>query len=100
MSSSTKDETAAYVRGLGQTYREDSGNYMWRFTRNKVRHDLMPKLAEDYNPQVRKALVRLAHAAAEELDFAEGELNRVWPGVAIESDGEVRFSQVPLGEAY
>ncbi|MDA1127231.1 MAG: tRNA lysidine(34) synthetase TilS [Chloroflexi bacterium] len=93
----TKDQTVAYVRGLGQTFREDSGNFMWRFTRNKVRHDLMPKLAADYNPQVRQALVRLAHAAAEELDFAEGELNRVWPGVAVESDGEVRFSQASLG---
>ena len=96
----TKEQTADYVRGLGRTFREDSGNYMWRFTRNKVRHDLMPKLAEDYNPQVRKALVRLAHAAAEELDFAEGELDRVWSGVAAESEGEVRFSRNALGELH
>ena len=96
----TKDQTAAYVRGRGRTYREDSGNYMWRFTRNKVRHDLMPKLAQDYNPQVRKALVRLAHAAAEELDFAEGELDRAWPGVAVEAEGEVRFSRIALGELH
>ena len=93
----TKDQTAAYVRGRGRTFREDSGNYMWRFTRNKVRHDLMPKLEEDYNPQVRKALVRLAHAAAEQLDFAEGELEGAWPGVAVESEGEVRFSRIALG---
>ena len=96
----TKDQTAAYVRGRGKTFREDSGNYMWRFTRNKVRHDLMPKLEEDYNPQVRKALVRLAHAAAGELDFVEGELSRAWPGVAAESEGEVRFSRVALGELH
>ena len=95
-----KDQTEAYVRGLGRTFREDSGNYMWRFTRNKVRHDLMPKLAEDYNPQVRKALVRLAHAAAGELDFVEGELSRAWPGVAAESEGEVRFSRAALGELH
>jgi len=96
----TKDQTAAYVRGIGQTFREDSGNYMWRFTRNKVRHDLMPKLAEDYNPQVRKALVRLARTAAEELDFVEGELDRAWSGVAVESEGEVRFSRIALGELH
>ena len=95
-----KDQTAAYVRGLGRTFREDSGNYMWRFTRNKVRHDLMPKLAEDYNPQVRKALVRLAHAAAEELDFSEGELNRAWPEVAVESLGEVRYDRAALGKLH
>ena len=46
-----KADTAAYCRALGQTYRQDSGNYMWRFTRNKVRLDLMPRLSRDYNPQ-------------------------------------------------
>ena len=34
-----KADTAAYCRELGQTYREDSGNYLWRFTRNRVRLD-------------------------------------------------------------
>ncbi len=93
----TKDQTAEYCREIGRTYREDSGNYLWRFTRNKLRHDLMPRLAQDYNPQVRNALVRLARTAAEELDFVEGELDRVWPGVAVESQGEVRFSRTALG---
>ncbi|PKB70541.1 MAG: tRNA lysidine(34) synthetase TilS [SAR202 cluster bacterium Io17-Chloro-G6] len=96
----TKDQTADYVRARGWSFREDSGNYMWRFTRNKVRHDLMPKLAEDYNPQVKNALVRLAHAAAEELDFADGELDRVWRQVAVESEDEVRFDRMSLGKLH
>ena len=96
----TKEQTAVYVREKGQTYREDSGNYMWRFTRNRVRHDLMPKLAKDYNPQVRKALVRLAQTAAEELDFVEQELDQAWPDVAAESVGEVRFSRIALGSLH
>ena len=79
----TKEETAEYCHEIGRTYREDSGNYMWRFTRNKVRQDLMPRLARDYNPQVRNALVRLARTAAEELDFVERELDRVWPDVTV-----------------
>jgi len=96
----TKDETAAYCREIGRSYREDSGNYMWRFTRNKIRQDLMPRLAQDYNPQVRDALVRLARTAAEELDFVERELDKVWPVVAVESDGEVRFSKNALNELH
>ena len=60
----TKAQTVEYCNEIGCAYREDSGNYMWRFTRNRVRQDLMPKLAEDYNPQVRNALVRLARTAA------------------------------------
>jgi tRNA(Ile)-lysidine synthase len=88
----TKDEILGYCQELGQPFREDSGNYLWRFTRNKVRHDLMPKLAEDYNPRVREALVRLARTAAEEVDFLEGELDRVWPTLAAQQGDGVRLS--------
>ena len=86
-----KFDTAAYCRDLGQDYRQDSGNYLWRFTRNRVRQDLMPRLAQDYNPRVGDALVRLGKAAAEQVDFVEGELDRVWPTFAVESPGEVRL---------
>ena len=96
----TKDQTSEYCREVGRAYREDSGNYMWRFTRNKVRQDLMPRLAQDYNPKVRDALVRLARTAAEELDFVEGELDRVWPGVAVESSGEVRYSRQAMAALH
>ncbi len=100
----TKDETADYCRETGRAYREDSGNYMWRFTRNKLRHDLMPRLAQDYNPQVRNALVRLARTAAEELDFVEGELDRVWPDVAehltARSGGEVRYARPAMAALH
>ncbi len=92
----TKAQTLEYCQEIGRTYREDSGNYMWRFTRNRVRQDLMPKLAEDYNPKVRSALVRLARTAAEELDFVEQELDKVWPDLAVESEGEIRLSRSGL----
>jgi tRNA(Ile)-lysidine synthetase-like protein len=96
----TKDQTAEYCREIGRTYREDSGNYMWRFTRNRLRQDLMPRLAQDYNPQVRNALVRLARTAAEEVDFVEQELDKVWPGLAVVADGEVRLSRNALGDLH
>ncbi|HCP24552.1 MAG: tRNA lysidine(34) synthetase TilS [SAR202 cluster bacterium] len=96
----TKAQTAEYCREIGRSYREDSGNYMWRFTRNKVRQDLMPKLAGDYNPQVRNALARLARTAAEGLDFVEQELDRVWPGLAQTSSEEIRFAKAALSQLH
>ena len=87
----SKKDTVAYCRSLGQTYREDSGNYMWRFTRNKVRHDLIPRLARDYNPRVREALERLSKAALAQVDFIEEELQTRWNDIAIESGGSVSF---------
>ena len=96
----TKEQTAEYCREIGRTYREDSGNYMWRFTRNRVRQDLMPRLIEDYNPQVRDALVRLARTAAEELNFVEGELDKAWPDVAVESKSGVRYSREAMATLH
>ena len=77
-----KSETTAYCDYLGEGYQQDSGNQLMRFTRNRVRRDLLPKLAEDYNPKVREALVRLSRTADSELDFVEGEVERVWAEVA------------------
>ncbi len=97
---STKDDAKSYCQELGQPFREDSGNYLWRFTRNKVRHDLMPRLVEDYNPRVREALVRLAHTAAEEVDYLEGELDRVWPTLAAQEGSGVRLSNSGLANLH
>ena len=91
-----KADTAAYCRSLGQPYRQDSGNYMWRFTRNKVRLDLIPRLSRDYNPRVSDALARLSRAATEEVDYIESELARHWPDLARESKGAVSLSAPEL----
>ena len=91
---SGKSETAAYCHDLGQTYREDSGNYMWRFTRNKLRLDLLPRLSRDYNPRVREALLRLSRAAADEADFVEREVDRHWADIAEENGGGVTMDAV------
>ena len=87
--SASKAETAAYCRELGQTYREDSGNYLWRFTRNRVRLDLMPRLARDYNPRVQEALLRLSRTAAEETDYLDSELENRWQSLATVEEGAV-----------
>ena len=86
-----KTDTVAYCQELGRTFRDDSGNYLDRFTRNRVRNYLIPLLAKDYNPRVRDSLVRLARISALELDFLEQETEKVWPQVAIETEGGVRF---------
>ena len=85
----TKAETVEYCGELGRGFRQDSGNLLFRFTRNRVRRQLMPLLAEEYNPRVQDALVRLAHTAALDLDYLEKELHRVWPELlAAEADKE------------
>jgi tRNA(Ile)-lysidine synthase len=92
----TKAETVAYCRALGLDYRDDTGNYLHRFTRNRVRHGLLPLLESEYNPGVRESLARLARTAALETDYLEDEVARLWPDVAEPEDGAVVFRQPAL----
>ena len=74
----SKSETEEYCRELGRSFRSDSGNSLFRFTRNRVRRELMPLLASEFNPRIREALVRLAHTSSQELAFLEEHLEASW----------------------
>ena len=92
----TRADTESYCHELSQDYREDTGNLLNRFTRNRVRHNLMPLLRSEYNPQVRESLVRLSRTAALELDYLAAEIQRVWPQVAEEKEDAVAFDRRAL----
>ncbi len=55
----------AYLATLGQDYCQDSSNQSTEFTRNRLRHDLIPRLESEYNAQLIPALGRLAILADE-----------------------------------
>ena len=58
-------DVLAYLDDLGQPYRQDVSNSDSRFTRNRIRHDLLPRLSEQFNPGVVDALLRLGTLAGE-----------------------------------
>ncbi len=60
----SRGEIRDYLRGLGQPCREDASNADLTRTRARIRHDLLPRLAAEYNPKVAEALVRLGKLAA------------------------------------
>jgi tRNA(Ile)-lysidine synthase len=64
-------ELTAYLAELGQTFREDATNAERRFTRNRLRHELLPHLAEQYNTNVVDALLRLSRLAGEAQDVID-----------------------------
>jgi len=60
-----REELRNYLRELGQPYREDRSNTDLGLTRNRIRHELLPRLAAEFNPRVVEALVRLGRLASE-----------------------------------
>jgi tRNA(Ile)-lysidine synthase len=72
----TRAEIARYVKRRSLPFVEDPSNTDLRFARARVRHRLLPLLAEE-NPRVREALVALAaaaRAAGAPLDDTRGAL--------------------------
>ncbi len=61
----TRDEVLAYLEGESQAYRQDSSNASLDYMRNRIRHELLPRLAQHYNPGIVSVLCRLAEQADE-----------------------------------
>jgi tRNA(Ile)-lysidine synthase len=68
-----------YLADLGQDYRQDSSNLRLEFTRNRLRHDLIPRLEADYNAQLVPAIGRLAAMADEVQEWIEQQVHQLLP---------------------
>jgi tRNA(Ile)-lysidine synthase len=60
----TRADVLAHLAEIGQAHREDASNADTRFTRNRIRHELLP-LLKTFNPDVVSALAHLAEHANE-----------------------------------
>jgi tRNA(Ile)-lysidine synthase len=74
----TRAEVEAYLNLLGQGWREDSSNRHLTFTRNRIRHELLP-LLEGWNPRLREHLAQMAELARDEEAWWQAELATLAP---------------------
>lgn len=77
-----RSEIEKYLRQINQPWREDSTNTDTAYTRNRIRHELMPTLRE-YNPSLDQTLANLAELAREEEARWQTELNRLLPQLLL-----------------
>lgn len=65
----SRTDIEQYIAENALPYRIDESNADTSYTRNRVRHELIPLLEHEYNPEIKGALLRLARIAS-----AQGEL--------------------------
>ncbi len=82
MLAASRAEVEAFLNSIGQPWREDSSNRHLSFTRNRIRHELLPRL-ESWNPQLRTHLANMATLARDEEAWWRAELDRLAPQLIL-----------------
>jgi len=82
MLATSRTEVEAYLNALGQSWREDSSNRHLTYTRNRIRHELLPVL-EGWNPRLREHLAQMAELARDEEAWWQAELARLAPQLLL-----------------
>jgi tRNA(Ile)-lysidine synthase len=79
----SRAEVEAYLHSAGQPWREDSSNRHLTYTRNRIRHELLPQL-ETWNPRLREHLAQMAELARDEESWWQAELARLAPQLILQ----------------
>ncbi len=77
----TKERLMVYLQEHDIAFCQDSSNDDLRFSRNRIRHILLPLLEGDFDPGIRKALLKTAANLSEDEDYLEIRIKEIWPQV-------------------
>jgi tRNA(Ile)-lysidine synthase len=73
----TREEIRTSLNTREIAWREDSSNGDARFARNRIRQDLLPQLAREWNPSIEASLAQTADWANAEEEYWAAEVRRV-----------------------
>jgi tRNA(Ile)-lysidine synthase len=95
-------ELKKYAEDSGLCYRQDQTNGDQNFSRNSIRHFLIPLLKEHFNPNIQNGLLNLSEIAKSENDFLDSLSEKYLDEITFNNDGEKiiididKFSSFPL----
>ncbi|MBI4436157.1 MAG: tRNA lysidine(34) synthetase TilS [Candidatus Omnitrophica bacterium] len=69
----SREEIQAYLQKEKIPWREDSSNLDRSYRRNRIRHELLPLLAKEYNPHIKEILVHLGRNLSEDYEYLRKE---------------------------
>ena len=84
MQNISRAEILAHCEHYNLEFRTDSSNDSLDFTRNRIRHELVPELNK-YNPFFGEALVQTAEQISADDDYLQTEVEKIFPGLVSEN---------------
>ncbi len=67
----TRKDIETYLKSIDIVTKEDPTNTDKQFLRNRIRHELIPILEQDYNPNIKNGLCRTAEILGSETEYLE-----------------------------
>ena len=71
LSEFTRQQIDTFLTSKGLVPRQDSTNTDTRYFRNRIRHELIPRLESDYNPNIKVGLSRTADVLGAESEYLD-----------------------------
>ena len=84
----SRDDVLQYLKDCDQDFRTDESNTDLRFTRNRIRHQLIPLLKKEFNPNVSQAIYRLAHQAEEVTAVVAEQVDQILDRATLDQNQE------------
>ena len=80
-----RQEIEAFLTFMALEPRHDSTNTDTRYFRNRIRHELIPQLARDYNPNIKTGLSRTADVLGAESEYLDTVARKAFETCRIHS---------------
>lgn len=81
----SRSEVMDYLSAKHLPYVTDPSNADLRFSRNKIRHVLLPLLEREFSPQIRRHLVHLAESLRQEEEWLDSQARAAYERVQVGS---------------
>jgi len=81
-----KSRILAFLKEKNQSFVLDSSNTDESYLRNKIRHNLIPRLEHQFNPEIKSSLDRLSHILRQEEDFLEDQAAQAFKRCLIKQE--------------
>lgn len=90
-----KTDVLEFIQHQGLAYCEDISNQDQQFMRNRIRHELLPLLERNYNPNMTGRLIQLAEQSRCDAAFLESTCDRLWKRLAKTNETHTVMIQIP-----
>jgi tRNA(Ile)-lysidine synthase len=84
--STSKHEIMEYIGHKGLPYANDETNHLMSYQRNKIRHQLLTQIKNDFNPNIIDTLYRAGLVFGDENDYMELEADKIYKRVSCSKE--------------